>query len=630
MSFRSVLAFLAAVPLSVVGAYVSADWIEKRSVEIVESSLIEDGQDWAEVTANGLQVALSGIAPDEAARFKVLSLVGQSVDPDRIVDRMDVRPTTEYRAPDFSVEMLRNDDGISLIGLMPESSDRGKIVSTLSSLEGMGQVTDLLETVDYEAPPAWRSALNFATEVLSELPKSKVSATPGSVSVTAISGSIEDKAKIEARLKRLAPSGIKLAMDISAPRPVITPFTLRYTLQDGISSFDACSADTRQTAQQILTAAKAIGYAGAETCAIGLGMPSPYWGDAVETALTGLQELGGGALTFSDADVTLVALETVSQSVFDRVVGELDANLPDVFSLHAVKPEKIVVDGTGDSDEIVEFVATRSPEGQVQLRGRLPDEQIKEIVASYARAAFGSDAVYVATRDDENLPADWSVRVLVALEALDKLQNGSVVVQDDYVEVRGVSGSKETPSVISRILGDKLGDAANFDLAIRYDELLDPVLNIPTPEECVGRVNAILTENKIEFEPSSSDLTETASQTMDLIAAELLNCRRTSIEIGGHTDSQGREVMNLSLSQQRADAILAALQQRRILTRNITAKGYGESQPIADNGTEEGREINRRIEFKLLTDEPVPATDEASPEDTAETQTETETASEQN
>ena len=74
------------------------------------------------------------------------------------------------------------------------------------------------------------------------------------------------------------------------------------------------------------------------------------------------------------------------------------------------------------------------------------------------------------------------------------------------------------------------------------------------------------------------------------------------MEIGGHTDSQGREIMNEELSQQRADSVLAALMERRIRTRNITAKGYGETVPIADNDTEEGREANRRIEFKLLTD----------------------------
>ena len=79
--------------------------------------------------------------------------------------------------------------------------------------------------------------------------------------------------------------------------------------------------------------------------------------------------------------------------------------------------------------------------------------------------------------------------------------------------------------------------------------------------------------------------------------------RDRSLEIAGHTDSQGREEMNLQLSQSRATAVLIELQRRKVLTTNYVAKGYGEVAPIADNETEEGREINRRIEFKLASDE---------------------------
>ncbi len=86
------------------------------------------------------------------------------------------------------------------------------------------------------------------------------------------------------------------------------------------------------------------------------------------------------------------------------------------------------------------------------------------------------------------------------------------------------------------------------------------------------------------------------------------------MEIAGHTDSQGREEMNLALSRSRADAVLAALMARRVLTSSLTAKGYGEAEPIADNATEEGREANRRIEFRLRTPEPQ---DVASAEDDA-------------
>ena len=75
------------------------------------------------------------------------------------------------------------------------------------------------------------------------------------------------------------------------------------------------------------------------------------------------------------------------------------------------------------------------------------------------------------------------------------------------------------------------------------------------------------------------------------------------MEVGGHTDSQGRTVMNQTLSQQRAEAVVTALLGKRVLTANLNAVGYGESVPIADNDTEEGREANRRIEFKLIVPE---------------------------
>jgi len=80
-------------------------------------------------------------------------------------------------------------------------------------------------------------------------------------------------------------------------------------------------------------------------------------------------------------------------------------------------------------------------------------------------------------------------------------------------------------------------------------------------------------------------------------------CGEIPLEIAGHTDSQGREEMNQKLSQSRAQAVLVELQRRRILTSSFVAKGYGESQPIAPNDTEDGRETNRRIEFNLIHDQ---------------------------
>ena len=98
---------------------------------------------------------------------------------------------------------------------------------------------------------------------------------------------------------------------------------------------------------------------------------------------------------------------------------------------------------------------------------------------------------------------------------------------------------------------------------------------------------------------------------MDRIAEILLTCGPIRLEIQGYTDSQGRESMNLTLSQSRAEAVIEELMNRRILVSNVIATGYGEVRPIADNETEEGREANRRIEFHLYDPANI-----ATPEDT--------------
>jgi OOP family OmpA-OmpF porin len=76
--------------------------------------------------------------------------------------------------------------------------------------------------------------------------------------------------------------------------------------------------------------------------------------------------------------------------------------------------------------------------------------------------------------------------------------------------------------------------------------------------------------------------------------------------------------MNLALSQSRAESVLNELRARRVLTSSFTPRGYGEENPIADNKTEEGREANRRIEFKLIRPETVASEEETTLESAAQ------------
>ncbi len=595
--FITTAAILMGATLCFVAARFSVSAVEARTEIGVRFALDSAAHEWAEVQADGLKVILTGTAANEATRFNALSLAGTMVDAARIIDAMQITPGAEIIAPHFSAEILRNDSGISIIGLIPASTSREALISQLSQIEKAGQVSDLLQVAHYPVPRGWDDAMGFAVIALNRLPRSKISVSAGQIAITAISDSIEAKKMLEAEMNRAAPPGLRMALYISAPRPVITPFTLRFLIDDAGGRFDVCSADSVIAKAQIMAAAQRAGLTGPATCVVGMGTPTSSWAKAAGRSIRALAKLGAGSVTMSDADITLVAVAGTDSALFDRIVGELATALPPAFVLHAVLP---VPKGAPDSIGPSEFTATLSPEGLVQLRGRLGDENLRHMADAYARARFGSESVYTATRTVDGLPPDWPVRVLSGLEVLSFLVNGALTVTADTLTLSGISERETASAEIAGLLADKLGGAGTFALDITFRRPPDPVDTTPDPETCEADLAAVQAAAKIAFEPGSATIAAGALDTMNTIADILTICGEIRLEIQGHTDSQGREVMNQNLSQARAQSVLNELRARRVLTSSYVAVGYGESQPIADNDTEKGREDNRRIAFRLI------------------------------
>lgn len=612
-SLLTTTVFVGAGLVAIVTAWTGVMVIENRSEAAVRSVLLTEGMTWTDVRASGLQVRLNGTAPNEAARFRAINLAGTVVDAARVRDRMDVTPVRAIEAPRFSVEMLRNTDGISVIGLLPatprtdatapapEEAD-AVLGAEIASIAGDLPVSDMLETAAFPAPETWDAALGFGTAALKLLPRSKISVAADKVTITAISDSDAQKRRLESELAELRPEGLNVSISISAPRPVLTPFTFRFLKDAEGARFDACSADTDRARERIIAAGTAAGIKGSVVCTVGLGVPTPSWADAVTAGITAVTDLGAGSITFSDADVTLLADPGTPQATFDRVVGDLQAALPQVFSLKSTLPPK----PDGALAGPAEFTAALAETGKVELRGRLTDDLLKAAVDSYAKARFGADQVYTATRFDDALPDGWPVRVLAGLEALAILHHGNLVVRADTVEVSGVTGRQDGRARVAQILSDKLGQGKPFKVSVTYDEAFDPFAALPSPQECAVQLNGVLAKTKISFAPNSAEIAAEAEGTMVALTDILKNCPALKLEIAGHTDAQGSTEGNLALSQARAEAVLLSLQGRGAPVAGIIAKGYGEGLPIADNGTEEGREANRRIEFTLL-DAPAPA-----------------------
>lgn len=104
----------------------------------------------------------------------------------------------------------------------------------------------------------------------------------------------------------------------------------------------------------------------------------------------------------------------------------------------------------------------------------------------------------------------------------------------------------------------------------------------------------------VNFEFNQSRLTANAKTIMAGVAEALQAAPTTNVELGGHTDALGSDDYNQRLSERRACAVARHLVGRGIEAGRLTPAGYGEAQAVADNQTDEGRELNRRVELKIL------------------------------
>ncbi|WP_052176690.1 OmpA family protein, partial [Paracoccus sanguinis] len=565
-------------------------------------ALAEGGFGWARASADGLMLRLTGEAPDELTHFRALNAAAAVVGPDRIADAIVVPPPPEAVPPSFRLEILRNDEGSSVIGLAPVTLDRAALVARLARLGGTaaGQPTDLIETADYPAPAAWVAAVAVALRAAELAPRARISAAPGRVEVTALADGAADKARLEQALRDITPPGITLAANVSAPRPVISPFALRLSRAPGQPArIETCAADSAAARERILAAAAAAGApVGDEVCPVGLGAPTPQWGDAAVAAITALAALPAGSVAITDTSVTLDAPAEVPPPAFDAAAATLTRALPRVFTLTATQAPPDTPAPAGP----VSFVASAVGDG-IRLRGAVSDERMRAAVESFARARFGTvDSVLSV---DPAAPSGWTPRVLATLEAMAGLRRGSATVTPEGLRIAGASGDKAVGAALAAQLGRRLGAGVPYELALTYDPRLDPALDLPTGETCVARLNDVMAQSEIGFETARAAIAGDPGPTLAKLAEVMGDCGDFRIELGAHTDSQGSDAFNMELSQDRADTVRTAMAGAGIDTALLAARGYGETRPVADNATDAGREANRRIEFRLLSPFPV-------------------------
>jgi len=201
---------------------------------------------------------------------------------------------------------------------------------------------------------------------------------------------------------------------------------------------------------------------------------------------------------------------------------------------------------------------------------------------------------------------EWIGKAVALVGSLANGLEKGVVTVNPSGEVVTTSGKTET----RQEKYDLLVASEDFIVALEVAgfDLTDGVLGPPKPPpptrqevEELERTLAELIEGKVvEFEFASDELTDVGKELLDELLVPLTEFSAVPIEVSGHADAQGSPERNLELSFRRAQAVVVYFVEQGEDSNRFVAVGYGDTRPIADNSTEEGRQKNRRIEFIAL------------------------------
>ena len=584
-------------------ATTAVNFVEKISHDQIKKQLLNGGVDWVDVKTIGLQVFLVGDAPDEAGRFNALSLAGTVVDAERLIDQMNIIDNSNIEPPTLKLEIIKNGKDVSVYGFVPENFNKVALINALQRQSGSsGVVREFIEYSSNKADQNWTKSIRFGLSVLEQVNLAQLEITSSIIQGEVVAENLEQKDSLIEKWREDIPKELRQRINIKSPRALITPFSFRATKGEGLFRLDACSADNKEMASEILKEVAKLSGNKDLKCEIGLGQPSDSWFDVVLSSLNAISKTDEGSVTIINDEISFVVQKMGLKQEFQNVLQILENAVPNDYLVNG----KLISNMDEEGNLGGTVVLTLSPEGLFQMNGKVRFKTTRATLTSLAEAKFGKDFVNNKLKIDTSMPKDWSDLVMYGIESMSLLKNGFISINNSEVSVSGEANKPNIAVKIAQTFYGNLASNQSLKTKISYVEppkIIEP--KGPTDEECLDGVDGLLVERKITFEPSSDRINLDGQQLLDEIADVLRECDELSLEIAGHTDSQGREEMNLQLSQSRATAVLIELQRRKVLTTNYVAKGYGELQPIADNDTEEGRETNRRIEFKLAPNKEV-------------------------
>ena len=199
--------------------------------------------------------------------------------------------------------------------------------------------------------------------------------------------------------------------------------------------------------------------------------------------------------------------------------------------------------------------------------------------------------------------------IFSSCKSLNKTQKGAAVGTVAGGAMGAVIGKASGNTALGAIIGAAVGGATGAVIGHKMDKQAEEIKKtVPDAKvERVGEGIVVEFSSNILFDFDKSNLSDDAKTNLNKLVTVLDSYPDTDIEVQGHTDSQGSEAYNRSLSQRRAGAVSGYLTGKSISRSRVTIKGFGETLPKYDNNTDDGRSQNRRVEFLITANEKMKA-----------------------